>query len=223
MTTDDLNALYNGYCTRVAHIRAIDPASVIPSNERSRASIKTVGTGGVLRFNRKTFLVTGIARYDELQEKGNRKTGYFWFELTLVDLASGLTSFLEWEKDDTIECYLTERTLSWRDLKDDEGAAVDEDDLEQISDDEDSLRFGTSTYEYDDDCPAVFVRVSGEGRQKKGGEKVWLYDFTGPNDSCITIEEWEESKNNWSYEIYLSRKLAPSAIEIISLGERIAP
>lgn len=205
----------SSYAARKAAIRGLAPSALIPQGERWRKNIKDVREGGYLRFDDKTFMVVDISTYAETDEKF-RKTGSSWTELRLLCLETGETVWLEWEEDDDIEMYLTLRSLSFRDIRDDEGGSIDDDDLDDLADDQDSITLRGKTFDYDDDYGALYKR-GGKGRDQKG-DKVYFYDFVAADGECITVEEWLEGHDKYSYELFLSRPLDAASVEIVSTG-----
>lgn len=201
---------------RLDRIRSIDASRVVPERMRHRHTIKDVLKGGVIRLEGATYVVAGISTYVETNESFSKERDSKWYELRLIDLATGEVVWVEWEEDDELVISRTARSLSFRDLSDDGGVNIDEDDLDQIVDDKDSVYLGGREYEYEDDYAARYLR-NGEGRDVKG-DKVYFYDFISGAGEMLTIEEWKDGKDDYSYELFLSRQIAANSITIIALG-----
>ncbi len=200
---------------RIDRIRSIDPSRVIPVVERHRHSIKDLSAGAVMSHEGKVYLVRGVSVYTETNDDFSKEKDCSWYELTLINVTTGEQAFIEWEEDDDVVIYLTRRALSFRDLRDENGERIDEDDLDQIVDDEDSVFYEGKEFEYDDDYAAHYRRGTSAGREKKG-DKAYFYEFLGPKGDAITIEEWKDGKNDYSYELFFSTKV--KALTIIALA-----
>lgn len=195
-----------GLDARLAAIRSM-PAP-IPASERYKHTIETVEAGGFFRLEGLTYRVQGRHAYRD----GDGPNASEWWELELLCLQNGETAYLEWEKDDRIEASMSLKTLSWKDLRDEDGEKVDEDDLEKIVEEEDSLVYQKTTFEYDDDSQARFFRDGEEGE----GEPVWIVDFEAKDGTTLTIEEWGgEDGGDWEYDLSLSRRIDPDDIGVL--------
>lgn len=194
-----------GLDARLAAIRSM-PAP-IPASERYQHTIETVEQGGFFKLDGLTYLVQGLHAYRE----GEGPSAWEWWELELLCLQNGETTFMEWEKDDKVEASMTLKKLSWKDLRDDKGGKVDEDDLEEMVEEEDDLVYEKTTFEYEDDSQAMFFR-NDDGE----GEPVWIVDFEAKDGTTLTIEEWgDEASGDWEYDISLSRQIDPDTIEVL--------
>lgn len=218
MTTD---ALMTAFRSRIDRIRRIDSDRALPVRERHRYTIKDLNKGGVVQLGDRLYLVEDVSSYTDTDENF-RATDSGWSELKLVDLASGEVVWLEWEEDDEILISRTIRALSFSELSDDCGDSIDEDDLDDLADSGESILatasdIGTArTFVYFDDYAALYNRgVSG---RETRGDKVYFYEFTS-GDLTITIEEWLDGKNSYSYELFLSRSVAAGELTIIALGK----
>lgn len=209
-------SLSTAFRARLDRLRRIDPATVVPEPDRHRHTIKSVGVNGVVALNGRTFLAVGLAAYVETNEKFSKVLSSSWTELRLVDLSSGETVWLEWEEDDDLVVFQTLAPLSFANLADERGELIDEDDLDQISGDGDSIFYRGREFVYDDDYPARYERIGGQGKNT-GSSAAFFYDFTC-GDECVTVEEWCEGGNRYHYEIFLSRRIDPASIVIISPG-----
>lgn len=194
--------------TQFDNIRKI--RDILPPAERHRHTIKEVGESGVLRFEGKTWLVVEIGRYEE--GKGQKK--WTWYELKLFCLETGETKNLEWEEDDAIEVSITTAEIKFSNLTDDEGGEIDEDDLDDIVEKDEDIKYNGVVFEYDDDYEARYFRHNG-----KKSEKVYTYDFqTVDGTRCVSIEEWGSEAEGYEYQIFESHPIDHNDIEIISLG-----
>lgn len=185
---------------------------VIPEKERFNYSIKDIKAGGYFRISGKVYLVEEISSYREFDENFTKKRDYSWNELKLFCINTGETINVEWEEDDVLEVSLTTVKLKFKDIRDDENGEIDEDDLDQISKEEDSLFYGKKEFSYDDDYAAKFYRGD-----DKEGDKVYFYDFEAKDGTCLTIEEWGDDESGYKYEIYLSSMVDPADIEVLAL------
>ncbi len=178
----------------------------IPKEERYKYSIKDVGKDGFLKIKGKTYSVLPFGKfYDKSDE---------WFELKLTCIETGEETFLEWEEDDGLEIFLTIKELDFMHLKDEENKPIDEDDLDQITDDEDDIFYDGKLFSYEDDYKANYLRTR-DGKNFK----VYLYEFEAKDGSCITMENWSGNEDRADFEIWLSSKISKTAIEIISIGK----
>lgn len=199
-------------------IRSLDPMSVVPENERYRLTIEDVKFGGVLKIDGNHFMVTTIGSYTEMADESyNKPIEGQWFELKLFCLETGEVKFLEWEEDDEIEMSTTVKKVDFQDLKDDMGDPIDEDDLEEIVDKEESILYAGTTYAYSDDYPVVFWRDVNDSESEK--LNVYFYDFKGNETESLTIEEWQLGRDKYSYDIFISRSLDPNSVEVLVKGE----
>lgn len=213
MTATDI---VSGFRARIDLVRQIDTASVLAPDIQHRHTVKDVRKGGVIRLHEDTYLVTGVSTYRETDESfSNEKKDSVWYELRCINLETGIVVWIEWEEDDHLVISLTTGTLRFRDLQDEDGVGIGDDDLDQIVEDEDDIYYRGCKYEYDDDYAARYYR-DGPGRDTKG-DKVYFYDFSF-GDETLTIEEWKDGKNDYSYELFLSCTVEPRAVTIIALG-----
>ena len=197
-----------------AAIRLLDPASLIAEDERYRHTIKDVRVGGGICLSKKTYLVREVGKYEETDDKFRKKAGDVWYELKLFCLETGEEVNIEWEEDDELEVSLTTGFLKFSQLCDDEGGKVDEDDLADLSGEEDGLFYQGKRFDYDDDCAAIFTRSDGRS------EQVYMYDFEASDGTQLTIEEWviDKEGDKYEYQIFLARSVDPDSIEVLSAG-----
>jgi len=194
-------------------IRQLDPENLIPKEERWKHNIKVVKQTGFICYGGKTYHVKEVGSYQEFDEKYIKASGRPWFELKLFCIDTGETVNLEWEEDDEIEVSMTLKELKFSDLRDDEGKAIDEDDLDQIADEEDGIFFGGKKFEYKDDYAAKYYR---NGVMERG-DQVYMYEFEAQDGTSLAVEEWQ-SGGKEEYKLYLSSQIDVNNIEILSLG-----
>ena len=97
-------------------------------------------------------------------------------------------------------------------MKDDQGQAIDEDDLDQIAEDKDAIVVNGETFWYEDDWASIFIRAGKE-------ENVYMYEFENEDSTkFLSIEEWQGSGRD-EYQIYTSIPINPDSISIISKGD----
>ncbi|MCF8076043.1 MAG: DUF4178 domain-containing protein [Desulfotignum sp.] len=192
-------------------IRTLGREDLVPKQESSRLSIRDAGPGAFFTYLGQTWWVREINSYQETSDDFNTLEDYEIHELTCLCLETGETIHFEWEYDDVLEVSMTKERLSFRNLKDDAGQSIDEDDLDQIADDKDGVVVNDQTFWYEDDWAALFNRG---GRQ----EKVYMYEFENEAGSLfLTIEEWQGSGRE-EYRIYTSVPINPDSITLISKG-----
>jgi hypothetical protein len=199
--------------TRFDAIRTLQQAHLIPETDRYRYSIKDLKVGGFIRVEGCVCFVTRHGRYDEYDESYKKKQGYSAHEFRLLNLENGEIINIEWEEDDELKVFISTEMLSFSDLCDELGEDIDEDDLDDIVGDEDCVVFDSMVFDYEEDWAAKYFP---EGQSK--AEKAYIYEFSGTDGIGITIEEWGDGEKQSDYEIWLTRRIDPDAIEIISLG-----
>ncbi|SHK46927.1 protein of unknown function [Desulfatibacillum alkenivorans DSM 16219] len=204
------NAVRRRLDSQFAAARSLNPEKVVPVNERYKYTIEDVGLGDFIRLNSKTYVVKEIGVYKETGEDFKKKTGDLWTELKLFCIEDGESIHIEWEKDDEVEAFVTEKTLDFTQIKDDRGDDLDEDDLDDLAEEEDTIFYGKTPFEYDDDYAALYER---EG---KSPEKVYFYDFVSRDKKMITIEEWGSGGGREEYQLFLSREINPDSIELVA-------
>jgi hypothetical protein len=197
-----------------ATIRTINPLSVIIESQRYASTIDQVKKGGCIRFDDKTFVVTELSHYRDCNAGFKKPTGKPWYELKLFCLETGETVYLEWEKDDEVEVWVTTAEINFTGLYDKDGQPLTADMLDRIVDKESAVSREIARYEYDDDYPCLYYR-DGQG----DGEPVFMYEFAAGKDSQLSFEKWagENGKSDW--QVFLSKQISSKSIEVISLGE----
>ena len=180
---------------------------LIPKRDRRKQSITSVGVGGFLKFQDKTWRVEELSRYDECYENTWTRTGDTAFEFKLLCLQTGEIGWMEWAKDDHVEVYLTTEEIRFRGLRDDGNETLEVGDLEEIIDEEDSVFYSGKEFRYDDDWPAWYHRGCGDA-----ADKVSFYEFYAEDGACLTIERWDGGE----IAVFLSREVRVRDIEILA-------
>lgn len=205
-------ATQKSFQERFNAIRTLEKKDLVAAKAKTGLDIRTAGKNSFFSYLGHTYFVKDINRYEETSEDYKKKKGYFIYELTCLCLETGKTVNFEWEVDDELEVSMTVDRLSFRNLKDDQSRAIDEDDLDQIADDKDVIIVDGQDFWYQDDWAAIYYR---DGKE----EKVYLYEFENENSTqFMTIEEWSGSGKE-EYQIYTSCPVDPNAIDIVSKGD----
>ncbi len=196
---------------RFSLIRGLEKEDLAPAG--NTFTLQDAGEGAFFELDNQTYVVREISRYEETSEDFKTPQGYYIYELTCFNLDTGETTHFEWEYDDELEIAMTLERFSFRHLTDDAGEAVDEDDLDQIAEDKDSVVLKNETFWYEDDWAAVYQRGSKT-------EKVYFYEFENQSHTrFLTIEEWQGSSRD-EYRIYTSVPVNPAQIRMVSKGGR---
>jgi hypothetical protein len=207
-------AAKRSFAERFDAIRRLSPDSLIPDEERWKASIKDFGLWDFLVFDDKTWVIRQIGKYYEFSDDFKKKKKYHWTELRMFAIETGEVKHIEWEIDDELEIVITAEKLDFSQLKDDEGEAIDEDDLDEIAENKWSILYNGTEYAYSDDYGAKYYPDC----KSKAGDKLYLYDFLSRDKQMITIEEWDSGSGDETYEIYTSRIASESEFEILTSG-----
>ncbi len=207
-------AAKRSFAERFDAIRRLSPDSLIPDEERWKASIMDLGLGDFLVFDDKTWVIRQIGIYYEFSDDFKKKKKYHWTELRMFAIETGEVKHIEWEIDDELEIVITSEKLDFSRLKDDEDEEIDEDDLDEIAENKWSIMYNGTEYAYSDDYGAKYYP---DGKSK-AGDKLYLYDFLSRDKQMITIEEWDSGSGDETYEIYTSRVASESEFEILTKG-----
>lgn len=192
-------------------IRTLDPKQLVPEDAQSELTLMDVGKGGFFTCFDDTYYVKEVNTYQETSEDYSEPQDYTVTELTCLCLETGATGHFEWEYDDELEVSITLNQTNFKRLTDDEGQAIDGDDLDQIVDDEDTIIYAGEKFHYDDDWAAVYRRDDKE-------EQVYMYEFANESSTLsITIEEWTGASKD-EYRIYISKPIIPAEITVMSKG-----
>jgi len=196
---------------RFSLIRTLAPDKVLSKEEQTRLTIMDAGVGDCFTCFGRTYFIQEINKYQEAGEDYSKLKDYFVTELTCLCLETGTVGHFEWEIDDELEVSITLEQTKFKRLTDDEGRPIDEDDLDQIIEDEDSIVYAGETFDYDDDWAAVYRRNGKE-------EQVYMYEFVNERSSMfLTIEEWQDGDKE-AYRIYTSKPVNPAEVTFISKG-----
>ncbi len=205
-------ATQKSFQERLNAIRTLEKDKLVPEQEKVQLTIKDAGIHSFFSYLGNTYFTKSLDKYEETSDDFKKKKGYFVYELTCLCLETGQTANFEWEFDDELEVYMTLERLSFRNLKDDVGESIDEDDLDQIADDKDVIIINGEKFWYEDDWASVYYRGDRE-------EKVYMYEFeTESGNKFLTIEEWSGSGKD-EYQIYTSSPVDPNSMSIISKGD----
>jgi len=205
-------ATQKSFQERLNAIRTLEKDKLVPEQEKVQLTIKDAGIHSFFSYLGNTYFTKSLDKYEETSDDFKKKKGYFVYELTCLCLETGQTDNFEWEFDDELEVYMTLERLSFRNLKDDVGESIDEDDLDQIADDKDVIIINGEKFWYEDDWASVYYRGNRE-------EKVYMYEFeTESGNKFLTIEEWSGSGKD-EYQIYTSSPVDPNSMSIISKGD----
>ena len=197
---------------RFAAIRTLDKEDLVPPDQTRQLSLKDSGSGGFFEYLGHTYRIKEKNAYEETSDDFKTKKGYFIFELVCLCLDTGEIVYFEWEYDDELEIAITCDRYSFRNLKDEDGKNIDEDDLDQIAGDKDAIVVDGETFWYEDDWASVFSRNGKE-------ENVYMYEFENENGTTfLSIEEWQGSGKD-EYRIYTSKPVPSGSICIISKGD----
>ena len=192
-------------------IRNLNRNDLISGQDASRLSIRDAALNAFFEYLGQTYWIKELNSYEETSDDFKTPKGYFIYELNCLCLETGDTVNFEWEYDDELEISLTKDRLSFRSLKDENGEAVDEDDLDQIADDKDCVVVNGEKFWYEDDWASIFKRG-----QKQ--ENVYMYEFENEKGTLfLSIEEWQGSGKD-EYQIYTSVPVNPDSITLISKG-----
>ncbi len=202
-------AVKKSYEERFSIIRTLTPEALVPERQQMELTLKDIGAGAFFSFEGQSFYVKETAVYEETSENFKTRQGYTVTELTCLCLETGETIWFEWEYDDELEISLTQERISFRQLTDEDGESIDEDDLDQIADDQDVVVYKGEKFWYEDDWAAIYERGGQE-------EKLFVYEFENEaGNRYLSIEEWQGSVRE-EYQIYTSRPVAPGAVNIIA-------
>lgn len=196
---------------RFSLIRTLAPDNMLSKEEQTRLTIMDAGVGDCFTCFGSTYIIQEINTYQEASEDYSKLMDYFVTELTCLCLETGIPGYFEWEIDDELEVSIALDQTKFKQLADDGGRPIDEDDLDQIVEDEDSIVYAGKTFDYDDDWAAVYRRNGKE-------EQVYMYEFVNNRSSLfLSIEEWKDGGKD-EYRIYTSKPVNPAELTFISRG-----
>ncbi len=205
-------ATQKSFRERFSAIRTLSGQALVTDPGKSALTLKDAGKNSFFDYMGKTYLVKDLSRYEETSDDFKKKKGYFITELTCLCLETGETVYFEWEFDDVLEVCMSLERLSFRNLKDDEGGPIDEDDLDEIADTKDTVVVNGERFFYEDDWASLYA---GGGKE----EKVYMYEFENEGGTLfLTIEEWSNDGRE-EYRMYTSSPVDPKDMTLISKGE----
>ncbi|OGR10871.1 MAG: DUF4178 domain-containing protein [Desulfobacula sp. GWF2_41_7] len=205
-------ATQKSFRERFSAIRTLSGQALVTGPGKPALTLKDAGKNSFFDYMGKTYLVKDLSRYEETSDDFKKKKGYFITELTCLCLETGETVYFEWEFDDVLKVCMTLERFSFRNLKDDEGGPIDEDDLDEIADTKDTVVVNGERFFYEDDWASLYAR---DGKE----EKVYMYEFENEGGTLfLTIEEWS-SDGREEYRIYTSSPVDPKDMTLISKGE----
>ncbi len=191
-------------------IRSLNPDNIVDKKEKNSLTIMDINEHAFFTFNNKTFFVKKICPYKEASEDFSKKLDYTVTELNCLCLETGDNVNFEWEYDDELEISFSTQRLSFKNLTDEAGEAIDSDDLDQIVDDSDLVMFEKEKFWYEDDWPAFYIC-------KEKEEAVYMYEFENSNHTkFITIEEWGTNLKRQEYQLFLSKPANPKDITVLT-------
>jgi len=204
-------AVKKSFDQRFSLVRTLEKDKLVPESDQMSLTLMNAEKGSFFICFGDTYYVKEKNRYQEMSEDFTTPQNYFTTELTCLCLETGQMGHFEWEFDDELEVSITLEQTSFKYIKDEEGQAVDEDDLDQIAEDKDAIVYAGQKFWYEDDWAALYLR---DGKE----EKVYMYEFENEGGSLsLTIEEWTGSGRD-EYKIYLSKSVEPEQITIMSKG-----
>jgi len=197
---------------RFAAIRTLEKDALLDHDQTFKLTLKDAGANAFFEYQGQTYMIQEKNCYEETSDDFRTPKGYFIFELPCLCLDTGETVHFEWEYDDELEISITRDRFSFRNLTDEKGEKIDEDDLDQIAEDKDAIVVNGESFWYEDDWASIFSR---EGRQ----EKVYMYEFENDGGTkFLTIEGWQGTGRD-EYRIYTSQPVSPGSISILSKGD----
>ena len=205
-------SIQKSFDQRFSITRRLNKEVLLPPEAQRDLTMENAGQHCFFTFMDKTYFVEDLHRYHETDKNFQKKTGFVSTELGCLCLENGHRCHFEWEIDDALEVSLTLWQIKFRELTDEEGIQVDEDDLDQIARDRDAVVYKGEKFWYEDDWAAIY-----EG--KNADEQVFIYEFENePGTTALTIEEWK-SEGREEYRLYISRPIVPQDITLLTKGE----
>ena len=199
---------------RTDAIRGLSPMS---EAERKGYDIRDIKVGGYFTLAGENWKVLSLSRYQETSWSFKKEKKYELWELEIISLKSADIKYIEWGVDDSLEIYLSEERLKFRQLTDEDEQRIGKSDLDRISDQEGGIKYNGKTYWYEDNesWAAKFYRDN-QGREP---ELVRFYEFESDKGDCITIEAWYDDDDR-ECEIWTSKEVKPHDIQPLQLGEK---
>lgn len=165
----------------------------------SKYSVLDLKEGSFFVLESKMYKVISVSTYTE-------KSGFQWKELECYCINEDTTVYIEIEKDDYIEVYMTIKELSMKDLN------KNADQIEEMSEQERGvIVYDNVNFSYEDDYGATW-------RKENEIYKVYFYDFESSELKAkgitLTVEEWDLGHNEYEYKAYLSKEIYQDSIKI---------
>lgn len=198
-----------------AHIRSIDPATVVDPKKRFQYNIKSLAEGSVFRLNGQTYLVLELGTYTETDDQFKSARAWTGHELKTVCLDTGATHNIEWEEDDEVEVTVTLEEVQFADLYYDDGESIaqDSDDLDEIVEKKWEIVCRDKTFYYSDDYAAWYTRKDGDKK-----ENVYFYEFESEDEVQITIEVWVPESGKETFQVFISKSIDPDDLEVVAVA-----
>lgn len=197
---------------QMSAIRSLTPDK---PEKQSVLTLSDVEKGGYVDFNKETWLVADIYYYLDVKWKNFklRKSNEWVTELKLFSLNTGKETFVEYEIDDGLKVYQTDREVKLREVVFD-GSSIKHSLLEMIADNEEGTVSvdGTSFhYVEDDTCAYLFTKDKGN----TDGLPMRAYEFESSDDKYLTIEAWQEDGDRPDREAFLSHEINNSSFHVL--------
>ncbi len=200
-------------------VRGIDRAKLVrDESSRHNVDFGAVGPGSIVTVEGTPCLVKSVSTYAEKNWTFKKDLKYAVREWELFSLVSGETLWLEWERDDEVVVFLSERKLPGNPEK--YGAAswktfLDEDRLSG------SLKVPAEgeTFAYDDEGSWAAEYFRGG---KDEAALVRFYEFVSNSGRSLTIEAWMSpgerrfDLKDAEIDVWLSRKIFPTSVTLLA-------
>jgi hypothetical protein len=198
---------------QLAHIRSIEPESLVAPEDRFRLDVKRLEAGSVFRLDERTYRVLEVGTYVETDDGYQEEYDWTGHEVKAVCLETGVHHHLEWEEDDALAVSLTLEAVPFSSLQYDDGESIapDSDDLDEIVDNNWEVVCRGKTYHYDDDYAALYRRS-----RDSAGEKAYFYEFAAQDGEQLTVELWISAKGKEELQVFISREIPPEDIEVMA-------
>lgn len=156
-------------------------SAISADGEAKSTDLLKLSIGQVVEVKGVKYLITESYTYHELNKKGQRKK-YTWREYQLTNPMTGDIVYLEVEKDDYLQAYLTVGQLR--------KSAISSG-LNHL----DEVTVNGVDYELEEECYVECVTDStGEG------ERYMSYDYENARSETLAIEDWDGSIEVYPYE-----------------------
>lgn len=182
---------------------------------QSTLILSDVEKGGYIDFKDETWLVVEIYYYlvVKWKEFKLRKASEWVTELKLFSLHTGKEIFVEYEVDDGIKVYQTDREIKLRDIISG-GFPIKLASLESMADEEEgSVSIDGKVFHYseDDTCAYLFSK----SKNNTEGIPIRVYEFESSDDNYLSIEAWQEDGDRPDREAFISHEVDSSSFNIL--------